>query len=291
MEVRALAVRKAPVLIQGESGTGKDVVAKALHQLSGRTGAYIPLNAGAIAESLSDAELFGYRRGAFTGAVAPHAGAFEQAHAGTLFLDEIAELSAQTQVKLLRVVEDKCVRPLGSTTTVQVDVRLVSASWAVLAERVSEGRFRADLYHRLATFVLQLPPLRERKSDLPALARALLTRMRDEVGFKELDGGALGLLASYSWPGNVRELSSVLYRAAVASSATVLEAHHITLPAGRARNVIPERPASDVAMLLERFGGNISAAARAARVPRSTFRAWLARAGIKADAIRTGRSG
>ncbi|HEY6080273.1 MAG TPA: sigma 54-interacting transcriptional regulator, partial [Polyangiaceae bacterium] len=179
-EVRRHAATRAPILIQGESGTGKDLVARALHTLGRPTGPYVPLNVGAIAETLADSELFGHRRGAFTGAVAHRQGAFELAHQGTLFLDEVAELSAGVQVRLLRVVEDGRLRPLGAHASTQVDVRIVSASWASLPERVEQCRFRADLYHRLSMVTLELPPLRERRSDIPALACVLLARLERE---------------------------------------------------------------------------------------------------------------
>lgn len=285
-EVRRHAKTRAPILLCGESGTGKDVIARALHTLGRRSGPYLPLNVGALSESLADAELFGHRRGAFTGAVTAHAGAFEQAHRGTLFLDEIAELPPALQVKLLRVVEDGLVRPLGATAPVRVDVRIVSATWAPLDERVQEGRFRGDLYHRLSVVVIGLPPLRMRKSDLPALTAALLGRMADEVGHKVLSSAALAALANHAWPGNVRELRSVLYRAAVCAEGREIDARQIDIRrpqsvAGRSAQLA----ASDVRALLERHRGNVSAAARAARVPRSTFRAWLdkARRGAPAE--------
>src|SRR6187551_1936871 len=160
-DVHRHARTRAPILIQGESGTGKDLVARAIHLLGRPNGPYVPLNVGAIAEALADSELFGHRRGAFTGAVAHRHGAFELAHQGTLFLDEVAELSAGVQVRLLRVVEDGKLRPLGAHASTQVDVRIVSASWASLPERVEQCRFRADLYHRLSMVTLELPPLRE----------------------------------------------------------------------------------------------------------------------------------
>jgi len=270
---------RAPVLLLGESGTGKDVVARALHLLSRRSGPYVPLNVGAIPETLADAELFGHQRGAFTGAVAARAGAFEQAHRGTLFLDEIAELTPAMQVRLLRVVEDGAVRPVGGAQTIAVDARIVSATWAPLLERVASGRFRADLYHRLSYVVIELPPLRERRSDIPALARALLERHRDEVGSKFLSSAALAQLLAHDWPGNVRELGSVLYRAAVAAEGEEIGPGHVQLamPAtaiGRGAPLSPARAAE----LLRQFRGNASAAARAARVPRSTFRSWLDKA-------------
>jgi len=275
-EVRRHAGTRAPILIQGESGTGKDLVARAIHALGRPTGPYVPLNVGAIAESLADSELFGHRRGAFTGAVAHRQGAFEQAHQGTLFLDEVAELSAGVQVRLLRVVEDGVVRPLGAHTSTSVDVRIVSASWAPLTERVGEGKFRGDLYHRLSTVTLQLPPLRERRTDIPALATVLLRRLEPELGSKHLTTGALAVLVAHNWPGNVRELSSVLYRAAALASGSEILAQHLSLSV---REVGPRRVRDigrfDARALLATHAGNVSAAARAARIPRSTFRALL----------------
>lgn len=275
-EIRKSATLRAAVLLQGESGSGKDVVARAIHQLSRRSGQYVPLNVGAIPESLADAELFGHARGAFTGAVIARSGAFEQAHRGTLFLDEIAELAPSVQVKLLRVVEDQKVRPIGSAQLSDVDVRIVSASWASLEERVADGSFREDLFHRISTFVIRLPPLRARKSDIPALSERLLARIRDEVGAKELGSAALARLVSHSWPGNVRELASVLYRAAVSSEGENIEAGHVEAsligPSKTRPRALSEPEAS---LLLREHGGNVSAAARTAGVPRSTFRSWL----------------
>jgi DNA-binding NtrC family response regulator len=275
-DLRRYARLRVPMLLVGESGTGKDVAARAVHLLSERSGAFLPLNVGAIPETLADAELFGHRRGAFTGAVASRAGAFEQAHKGTLFLDEIADLPASIQVKLLRVVEDGCVRPLGGATQLQVDVRIVAATWAELRRRVEEGRFREDLLHRLSTVVIELPPLRRRKSDLPALCSALLARIADEVGPKELTSTALARLVAHVWPGNVRELASVLYRAAATSPGGDIRPEHLELQAPRpAHKPTQALSVEDAATLLRRHAGNVSAAARAAGVARSTFRAWV----------------
>ena len=276
-EIARHARTRAAVLLQGESGSGKDVVAQALHSLSGRTGAYVPLNAGAFPDSLADAELFGHRRGAYTGAVTGRAGAFELAHRGTLFLDEVGELSPAVQVKLLRVVEDGAVRPIGATDALRVDVRLVAASWARLDERVRSGLFRADLFHRLSTVTIELPALRRRKGDIFGLSRLLLARLRDDVGEKKLTGAALARLLDYSWPGNVRELSAVLYRSAVAAPGAEIDACHVALP-DDARVPVATRGSRESAHeLLSVHAGNVSRAARAAGVPRSTFRAWLAR--------------
>jgi len=288
-EVRRHAATRAPILIQGESGTGKDLVARAIHDLGRPAGPYVPLNVGAIAESLADSELFGHRRGAFTGAVSHRQGAFEQAHRGTLFLDEVAELSAGVQVRLLRVVEDGSVRPLGAHTSTCVDARIVSASWAALTERVQSGRFREDLYHRLSTVTLRLPPLRERRSDIAALANVLLRRLEPELGAKQLSTSALAMLVAHSWPGNVRELGSVLYRAAALANGVEILPQHLALSV---REVGPRKARTgesfDARALLDAHAGNVSAAARAAHMPRTTFRALLLRGELGAGERRAG---
>jgi transcriptional regulator with GAF, ATPase, and Fis domain len=279
-EVLQAARCRAPVLIQGESGTGKDVVAQALHQLGGRKGSYVPMNAAAFPDSLADSELFGHQRGAFTGAVGNRTGAFEQADRGTLFLDEVAELSPAVQVRLLRVVEDGYVRPLGGKEQRRVNVRLLSASWADLNERVLQGRFRSDLYHRLTTLVITLPALRERKGDIPALCVALLARVQGELGPKVVTADALGRLAEYSWPGNVRELYGVLYRAGLRAPSECIGPEHLVLGSNqRRRTELVVLTPAEARQLYELHGRNTSAAARAACVPRSTFRGWLERDG------------
>jgi DNA-binding NtrC family response regulator len=272
-----LAPLEAPVLLLGESGTGKDVIARALHALSARAGAYVALNAGALGESLADSELFGHRRGAFTGAVQNRPGAFEQANRGSLFLDEIAELAPAIQVKLLRAVEDGEVRPLGGTAGIKVRTRIVTATWAPLEQRVERGQFRADLFHRIATFVVEVPPLRQRKSDIPALANALLARKQDELGECTLSPEAFERLEAYHFPGNVRELFSIVYRAAAASAAPVIGPEAIEAALPRSFPGRSEDAALDARRLLVQHQGNVSAAARSARVARSTFRSWLKR--------------
>lgn len=277
-DITRYARLRAPVLLQGESGTGKDVVARALHVLSGRPGAYVPLNVGAISESLADSELFGHARGAFTGALQSRAGAFEEAHGGTLLLDEIADLAPAIQVKLLRVIEDGHVRALGGSGYRQVDTRVISATWADLQDCVASGTFRPDLYHRISTVVLYIPPLRERRSDLPALAHHLLATMQLDLGPKRLTPRALGTLGGYAWPGNVRELASVLYRAAVSSRGPEVDEVHVLRSMPALAGVRSRGLSADVAQqLVEAEQGNISAAARVAGVPRSTFRGWLSR--------------
>jgi transcriptional regulator with PAS, ATPase and Fis domain len=276
-EVQRVATLDAPVLLLGESGTGKDVVARAIHTLSGRRGRYVPLNAGALGEGLADSELFGHCRGAFTGAVQARSGAFEMADRGTLFLDEIADLAPSIQVKLLRAVEDGEVRQLGGSVPLKVRTRLVAATWAPLEERILTGAFRADLFHRISTFVIRIPPLRQRRSDIPALAEALLGARREELGPRHLSAGALAHLESYTFPGNVRELFSIVYRAAALGEAREISAADIAaaLPALAPGEVKTTR--LDARQLLMVHGGNVSAAARSARVARSTFRSWLRR--------------
>jgi DNA-binding NtrC family response regulator len=273
---RRIASLDAPVLVLGESGTGKDVVARAIHALSQRRGRYVPINAGALGEALADSELFGHCRGAFTGAVQARSGAFEQADRGTLFLDEVADLALSIQVKLRRAVENGEVRPLGGTAPIQVKTRLVAATWAPLDARVEAGTFRADLYHRISTFVIRVPPLRQRRSDIPALASAVLSARRDELGERRLSAAALQRLAAYAFPGNVRELFSIVYRAAALCSQREISGADIeaALPSAPPREV-ERRRVVDARQLLDVHGGNVSAAARSARVARSTFRSWL----------------
>ncbi len=273
--IRQYAPLSAPVLIHGETGCGKDVVARALHTLGRRHGAYVPLNMAAVVDSLAESELFGHVRGAFTGAVAERAGAFVQADGGTLFLDEIGELSAALQAKLLRVVEEQSVRPVGGAAAVPFRARIVSATWQPLAARAEAGRFRLDLYHRIATVVLVIPPLRARKSDLPAITRALLTRLEPELGPRRLSSAALARLLEHDWPGNVRELQSVLYRAAVGVERVITSsAVEAALPPSR-RGQSAALSRDEACSLLDVHAGSISAAARAAGVARSTFRGWL----------------
>jgi DNA-binding NtrC family response regulator len=278
-EIRRVATLDAPVLLQGESGTGKDVVARAIHGLSSRRGRYVPINAGALGESLADSELFGHCRGAFTGAVQARSGAFEQADRGTLFLDEIADLAPSIQVKLLRAVEDGEIRQLGAASPIRVRTRIIAASWAALEQRVELGTFRADLYHRLSTFVIRIPPLRQRKADIPELVRVLLESKRHELGQRHLSQAALERLCIYSFPGNVRELFSIVYRAAALADRAEVGVMDVeaSLPVNEKLEVTATR--LDARTLLVSHGGNVSAAARSARVARSTFRSWIKRQG------------
>ena len=217
--VCALVGRVAPhdisVLITGESGSGKELVARALHYGSGRAdGAFVVENCGALPDSLLESELFGHKRGSFTGAFEDRIGLFQQAHGGTIFLDEIGEMTPAFQVKLLRVLQDGIVRPVGSSTTVSVDVRVIAATNRNLEEEVRAGRFRADLYYRIAAVTLAVPPLRERVMDIPLLAEASLEQGRRQLGSR-VEGfteEAKACLKAYRWPGNGRELHNEVIR-------------------------------------------------------------------------------
>ena len=218
----------APVLITGESGTGKELAARAVHEASPRRlGAFIAVNCGAIPEALLEAEFFGYRKGAFTGAQEDRAGFFQAAEGGTLFLDEVGELPLAMQAKLLRVIQERAVRPVGANKEVGVDVRLVSATHRDLVSDVEQGRFRQDLFYRLNVIGLTMPPLRERLDDLPLLCAALLRRIGHEAGVEgpvEVTAEALATMARHDFPGNVRELENVLFRVLALSEAPRIDA-------------------------------------------------------------------
>jgi DNA-binding NtrC family response regulator len=272
--VRRVAPLQLPVLLRGESGTGKDLVARAIHAESTRADRpFVVLNAATILRDLAESELFGHRRGAFTGALRDRRGAFIEANHGTLFLDEIASLSLEVQAKLLRVVEEGVVRPLGSESATQVNVRLIAATCEPLETLVAERRFRADLYERLAVCRIQLPALRERPDDIPLLAKHLLST--SELGPRELSPGALVALRAHRWLGNVRELRNVLIQAALRSRGCVLPEHITAVLADREPPLRRKITPADALRAFEEVGGNISAAARLAEIPRSTMRDLL----------------
>jgi transcriptional regulator with PAS, ATPase and Fis domain len=213
--IERIAGRRSTVLITGETGTGKEIVARALHVASGRRGKLITLNCTALPETLLESELFGHTRGAFTGAQVSRAGRFEAAHQGTIFLDEIGDMPLDLQAKLLRVLQEKEVQRLGSSESICVDVRVVAATNADLFSLVDDGRFREDLYYRLNVVPLHLPPLRERDGDIPPLAQHFVEKIcrHENVPQKILTSAAIELLELHSWPGNVRELENTIERA------------------------------------------------------------------------------
>jgi transcriptional regulator with GAF, ATPase, and Fis domain len=214
--VRLVAPRSATVLIEGDTGTGKELVAKAVHRLSARAAKpFLVLNCAAIPEALLEAELFGHTRGAFTGAVQSRTGRIEAANGGTLFLDEIGEMPLALQSKMLRFLESGELQRVGDNETVRVDVRVVAASHQPLQLRAAQGTFRLDLYHRLAVFPVFVPALRSRMGDVLALAAYLLGRLGEEMPVKRLSAGAALRLMEHDWPGNVRELMHVLERGAI----------------------------------------------------------------------------
>jgi DNA-binding NtrC family response regulator len=232
--VAAVAATRSTVLLEGESGTGKELVARAIHELSDRRNApLVKLNCAALPDGLIESALFGHERGAFTGAIRRVPGAFERAHGGTLLLDEISEMKLELQAKLLRVLQEQEFERVGGTAPIRVDVRVIATTNRNLQTEVAEGRFRADLYFRLAVVTLRIPPLRERRGDIPLLAQRFAARTAVELG-KEVprfSPEALALLERYHWPGNVRELEHAVERAVILSDEAILRpAHFAELP-------------------------------------------------------------
>ena len=228
--IRQVAPTRAAVLITGESGTGKEMVARAIHQLSPRAkGPFVAINCAALQETLMESELFGHEKGSFTGAVERRAGCFELAQGGTLLLDELAEMPIGTQAKLLRVLEDSRVRRLGGKTETIVDVRVIAATNRPPEEAIKRNMLREDLYYRLNVFGLELPPLRRRLEDIPALADAILSDLDQKHGVRVtgFEPDVLVRLQRHSWPGNVRELRNVLERAAIIAGSGLLGAQHL----------------------------------------------------------------
>jgi DNA-binding NtrC family response regulator len=254
---RLVAPTRASVLLVGETGTGKELIARALHDLSQRAdGPYVRVNCGALIESLLESELFGHVKGAFTGAVENKAGRFEAAHQGTIFLDEISSMSPKLQVKLLRVLQEREFERVGESKTNRVDVRVVAATNQLLEEEVEAGRFREDLYYRLDVVPIFLPPLRERKEDIPALAKLFLERYAVE-NRKHLEGitaAAMTLLLQHDWPGNVRELEHDLERAVVLAQGDEIDEHVLGMQVrGERRLRRPRQRGQDLEGLVQRL--------------------------------------
>jgi transcriptional regulator with PAS, ATPase and Fis domain len=227
---RLVAPSRASVLLVGETGTGKEVIARAIHQLSPRAdGPYVRVNCGALSESLLESELFGHVKGAFTGAIDNKTGRFEAAHGGTIFLDEISSMSPKLQVKLLRVLQERELERVGESRTIRVDTRVIAATNQLLEDEIEAGRFRDDLYYRLNVVPIFLPPLRERREDIPALARFFLEKYSEENRREtpELTTDVVKTLLNYDWPGNVRELENAIERAVVLGSTELILAEDL----------------------------------------------------------------
>jgi two-component system response regulator PilR (NtrC family) len=258
--VAKLARNQAPVFITGESGTGKELAARLIHSQGPRAGhPFVAVNCGAIPQELVESELFGHKRGSFTGALSDKDGLFQGAQGGTLFLDEVADLPLQAQVKLLRAIQEKAVRPVGAQQEIPVDVRIISASHRDLSEEVEASRFRQDLFYRINVIELRMPTLRERPQDIPELAQCALERIavrHGDPGVKTLSPAAVDALKRHPFPGNVRELENVLERASALCDGSTIEVEDLHLPSVD-RTMAPEcgPPGSEVA--LESYLGEI----------------------------------
>ena len=298
--VRTVAPTDETVLIFGETGTGKEVVARQIHAQSNRSALpFVAMNAACVPRELFEAELFGHKRGAFTGAHDDRQGLFREADHGTLFIDELAELPLESQAKLLRAIETKKIRPVGDSGETDVDVRIVAATNRDLREETQAGRFREDLYFRLQVFPILVPPLRERSGDIDALSRHLLARLgKSDI---ELDADALTTLRRYDWPGNVRELLNVLRRASLFAISSSIDADLVRRMIaasvfGNARDSTPPASPSDssrvslaeverdhIQRVLEEMEGNITRAAAALGIDRRTLQRKLRSYGIEAQ--------
>jgi DNA-binding NtrC family response regulator len=283
-----LMIRVAPtaatVLIQGESGTGKELIAKAIHHTSRRArGPFVAVNCGAVPETLLESELFGHLKGAFTGATGTKKGLFEEAHEGTLFLDEIGEMTPGLQVKVLRALQDGEIRSVGSTQPITVDVRVLAATHRNLEQMIREGSFREDLFYRLNVIALALPPLRDRREDIPVLAQRFLDDHGSKLGRQlRLSSDALDCLLAYPWPGNVRELGNAMERTAILSRGEMAGPGdlppHVAAgrTLGRAPALPPQQTLADlerthILQTLERCGWNHSRTAQALGIGRTTL--------------------
>ncbi|HHY84919.1 MAG TPA: PEP-CTERM-box response regulator transcription factor [Verrucomicrobia bacterium] len=288
--IRKVATTDVPVLILGESGTGKEMVARAVHRRSARKdGPFVAINCGAIPENLLESELFGHEKGAFTGAHMPRKGRIETADNGTLFLDEVGELPLALQVKLLRFVQDQCIERIGGRTSIQVNTRIVAATNSDLHKAMAEGRFREDLFYRLAVVVIKMPPLRERLSDVPVLAKAFLRRFAAQNNRASLNFSAAALRAiqHHQWPGNVRELENRVRRAVIMAEGRYVSPEDLELsdtgdssrlPTLKQARETAERDAIQAA--LQRNGGKISRAAEELGISRPTLYELLDKLGI-----------
>ena len=291
--IEKVAPADVSVLILGESGTGKELIARALHKLSGRrAGRFVAINCAAIPEDLLESEMFGHERGAFTGAHKQTLGKVELANGGTLFLDEIGDMPAPLQAKLLRFLQERVVERVGGRTEIAVDVRLVCATNQDLQALIASKGFRDDLYYRLAEVTLQVPPLRERASDIPVLARSFLQRFSDDHGsrVRGFAPDALSAIAKHKWPGNIRELENRIKSAVILADVPQVTANDLGLEAGQdgtpalnLRQIRTEAERRAVTLALARSDGNMSVAADLLGVSRPTLYDLLKRLGLEAQ--------
>jgi transcriptional regulator with GAF, ATPase, and Fis domain len=295
VRLKQIAGSEIPMLIEGESGAGKEVIARAIHQMSGRNGAFVPVNCGALPENLVESELFGYKKGAFSGAQADHPGLVRAADGGTLFLDEIGDLPAASQAALLRVLQEREIMPVGGTRPVPIDLRVVAATHRDLDDMVAENTFRHDLFARLAGFRVEVPTLAERRTDLGLLIGALHERLfaAEHPGF---DIDAARMLLRYPWPLNVRELEQALATAQVLAGVELVRGEHLPdtvrtgRPPGAPRPVVlsemDQKVRDSVVAALREHQGNVSAVARALDKDRKQIQRWIKRFGLDPSSYR-----
>ncbi|MFP4477460.1 MAG: sigma-54-dependent transcriptional regulator [Desulfatibacillaceae bacterium] len=305
--IRTVAQADLTVLVTGESGTGKELAARAVHSLSPRAaGPFIAINCPTVPENILESELFGYKKGAFTHATGNRAGLFQEAQGGTIFLDEIGDITPATQTKLLRVLQEKEIKPLGDTRTVRVDVRIVASTNQDLREKMRRGEFREDFFYRLNVLPVEMPPLRKRREDIPLLAAHLVARHCREMGKEEkrLSPELVQALAARHWEGNVRELENVVVQGILFSRGSEITPADVGLPkAGAATSAVLEDVAektyreakeqvltsfnnSYIGRLLEKTGGNVSQAARLCGLERQNLQQIMRRYGVDADRFR-----
>jgi two-component system response regulator GlrR len=297
-QAKMVATSDVSVLVTGPSGSGKELMAAAIHKASRRADKpFVAINCGALPEQLLESELFGHSRGAFTGAINEHRGLFQAADGGTLFLDEIGDMPLSLQIKLLRALQERQIRPLGSVATIPVDVRLISATHRDLAEAMQEGEFREDLFYRLNVVNLKLPPLKDRAEDVPLLARHLLAQAaaRHKPFVKGFSREALNLLAASAWPGNVRQLVNVVEQCVALSSSPIIPEALVTQALEAEENALPtfndaragfER--SYLVKVLKITEGNVTQAARIAGRNRTDFYKLLARHELEPSSFKPG---
>ncbi|MFA5844280.1 MAG: sigma-54 dependent transcriptional regulator [Coriobacteriia bacterium] len=293
--VRKVAPTNATVMVYGESGTGKELVARAIHQLSPRGGrAFVSISAGALPETLLESELFGYEKGAFTGATNAKPGRFEMANGGTIFLDEIGDITMAVQVKLLRVLQERVFERLGGTRSIEVDVRVIAATNQDLQQLIADGVFREDLFYRLNVVPVTLPPLRQRAGDIPRLVAHFLDKLN--AGVKTISADAMGLLAAYQWPGNIRELENTIERVVILSHGDEIGVDDLPaeVRAGISGSTavstsfrlpeegcdIEEVELGLVRQALDRAGGSVPKAAKLLGLTTKTLEARMARFGL-----------